>query len=115
MVKDEKLNELQQFVELNKDFVLGQFTAYRKKVKAIDILRLKLLNNQTRFKHEFNLGILSQDQYNKKIEMLNGKLMEQVLIKSSITNQFITNVFDVTSIIPLPPESILSYLQRVFL
>lgn len=115
MVKDEKLNELQQFIELNRDFVLGQFTAYREKFKVINILYLKLLNHQTTFKHHLSLNILTLDQYNKKIEILNGKLREQELIRSSINDQFITNVFGDASTIALPPEIIISYLQEVFL
>ena len=110
----EGLQSIYQFVELNKDFVLDQFTEYREKVKPIDILRLKLLNNQTRFKHELNLGILTPDQYQNKIEILNEKLKEQGGIKSSINNQFILNVFGGASIMPLPPEIIISYLQQVF-
>lgn len=111
---DDKLNGLHQFVELNKDFVLDQFTAYWEKVKGIDILCLKLLNNQTKFKHEFNLNLLSLDEYNKKVEILNKKLKEQEIIKSSINDQFITKFFGVASI-ALPPESIISYLKQVFL
>lgn len=114
MVEDEKLHELQQFIELNKDFVSDQFTTYREKVKGINILRLKLLNNQSMFKHELTLGILSLDEYNKKTEILNGKLREQGLIRSSINDQFILNVFGTTPITALPAEIIISYLQKVF-
>lgn len=111
---DERLNELRQFVELNKDFVFSQFIAYCEKVKGVNILRLKLLNNQTTFKHEFNLGILSLYQYQKKIDILNEKLKEQELIKSSINDQFITNVFGTASTRELPPEIIIVYLQEIF-
>ncbi|WP_342329901.1 hypothetical protein [Pedobacter sp. FW305-3-2-15-E-R2A2] len=113
----EKLDELQrinQFIEQDRSFVLDQFTAYRDKVKGVEILRLKMQNHKSTFKHEFNLGVLSLDQYNKKIEILNEKLMEQELIRRSIDNQFITKVFGVAPI-ALPRESIISYLQQVFL
>lgn len=114
----EKIDELQricQFIDLNKDFVLDQFTAYKEKVKETNILLLKLSNHKTTIKHELNLGNFNLDQYNKKIEILNKKLKEQELIKSSINDQFILNVFGSASTIPLPPESIISYLQEVFL
>lgn len=113
--KSNELKRIYQFIELNRDFVLNQYSAYREKVKGIEILRLKLLNNQTTFKHELNLGLLSADQYQKKIEILDEKLKEQVLIKSSINNQFIANVFGGTAMIALPAEIIISYLQKVFL
>lgn len=111
----EELRSINQFVELNKDFVLSEFIAYWEKVKGINILHLKLLNNQTKFKHHLKLNILTLDQYQKKMDILNGKLEEQELIKGSINDQFITNVFGGASKIALPAEDIISYLKQVFL
>lgn len=91
----EDLSELQkiyQLIEQNRSFVLNQYNFYREKVKMIDILCLKLLNHQTRFKHELRLGILSLDLYQKKIEILDKKLKEQDVIKNSINFQFATAV-----------------------